>query len=164
MITCVDEPMDWLSSITYIQKANGKLHLCLDPGDLNEATCRDHHKMPTVEEVTHEFAHSCFFTKLDACHGYWSIVPQPELQHAHYFQQPFWKILFPATSLWSGLLPRHLPRKRWTRSSRNAKDVSESQTTSPYMATLRQNMMPAYEISCISPTNTTWCSTHRRHT
>ena len=25
MITCVDEPMDWVSSITYVQKANGKL-------------------------------------------------------------------------------------------------------------------------------------------
>ena len=31
MITCVDEPMDWVSSITYVQKANGELCLCLDP-------------------------------------------------------------------------------------------------------------------------------------
>ena len=62
VITCVDEPMDWVSSITYIQKVNGKLCLCLDPCDLNEAICCDHHKMPTVEEVAHEFAHSHFFT------------------------------------------------------------------------------------------------------
>ena len=62
MITHVDEPMDWVSSITYVQKANGKLCLCLDPCDLNKAICCDHHKMPTVEEATHEFAHSCFFT------------------------------------------------------------------------------------------------------
>ena len=74
MITHVDEPMDWVSSITYIQKANGELCLCLDPHDLNEAIHCNQHKMPTVEEVTHEFAHSCFFTKLDACHGYWSSV------------------------------------------------------------------------------------------
>ena len=31
------------------------------------------------------------------------------------------------------------------------------------MAALRQNMMPAYEISCKLPANMTWCSTHRRH-
>ena len=31
------------------------LCLCLDPCDLNEAIHQDHHKMPTVEEVTHEF-------------------------------------------------------------------------------------------------------------
>ena len=63
---------------------------------------------------------------------------------------------------WS--VPKTSSRRRWIRSSKNAKDVSESQMTSPYMAALRQNMMPAYEILCILPTNMTWCSTHRKHT
>ena len=53
MITHVDEPMDWVSLITYVQKANGELRLCLDPRDLNEAIRCDHHKTPTVEEVAH---------------------------------------------------------------------------------------------------------------
>ena len=56
MITHVDETTDWVSSITYVQKANGKLCLCFDPHDLNKAICWDHHKMPTVEEVAHKFA------------------------------------------------------------------------------------------------------------
>ena len=60
MITHVDEPTDWVSYITYGQKANGKLCLCLDPCDLNEAIHQDHHKTPTVEEVAHEFVHSRF--------------------------------------------------------------------------------------------------------
>ena len=34
--------------------------------------------------------------------------------------------------------------------------------TSPYMATQRQNMMPAYKISWELPASMTWCSTHRR--
>ena len=51
MITHVDEPKDWVSSITYVQKENGKLCLCLDPHDLSEAICHNHHKMPTVEEL-----------------------------------------------------------------------------------------------------------------
>ena len=58
VITCVDQPTDWVSSTSYVQKANGGLHLCLDPHDLNKAICHDHHKTPTVEEVAHEFAHS----------------------------------------------------------------------------------------------------------
>ena len=111
MITCVDEPMDWVSSITYVQKANSKLCLCLDPHDLNEAIHHNHHKMPTMGEVAHEFAHSCFFTKLDTHHGYWSIILGPGLQLAYDFQQPFWEIPFPVTSLWPGLFPRHLPEK-----------------------------------------------------
>ena len=73
VITCVDEPMDWVSSITYIQKANGKPCLCLDPRDLNEAICHVH-KTPTVEAVTHKFVYSHYFTKLDAHHGYWLII------------------------------------------------------------------------------------------
>ena len=73
-ITHVEEPTDWVFSITYIQKANGELHLCLDPCDLSKAICQDHHKTSTMEEVAHEFVHSCFFTKLDAHYGYWSIV------------------------------------------------------------------------------------------
>ena len=89
VITHVDEPMDWVSSITYIQKANGKLRLCLDPRNLNEAICHDNHKAPTVEEVAHEFVHSHFFTKLDACHGYWSIVLDQDSSLLMTFNSPF---------------------------------------------------------------------------
>ena len=94
VITHVDEPMDCVSSITYIQKVNGELCLCLDPHDLNEAICHDHHKMPTVEEVAHEFAHSCFFTKLDAHHGYWSIVLDQDSSLLTTFNSPFGRYCF----------------------------------------------------------------------
>ena len=94
VITHVDEPMDWVSSITYIQKANGKLCLCLDPRDLIKAIHHDHHKMPTVEEVAHEFAHSCFFTKLDACHGYWSIILDQDSSMLTTFNSPFGRYHF----------------------------------------------------------------------
>ena len=94
MITHVDEPMDWVSSITYVQKANGELCLCLDPHDLNEAICHDHHKMPTVEEVAHEFAHSHFFTKLGAHHRYWSIILSQDSSLLKAFNSPFGRYHF----------------------------------------------------------------------
>ena len=94
VITHVDEPTDWVSSITYIQKANGELRLCLDPHNLNEAIRHNHHKMPTVEEVTHEFAHSRFFTKLDACHGYWSIILDQDSSMLTTFNSPFGRYRF----------------------------------------------------------------------
>ena len=94
MITHVDQPMDWVSSITYIQKANGELCLCLDHCDLNEAICHDHHKTPTVEEVAHEFVHSHYFTKLDAHHGYWSIVLDQESSLLTTFNSPFGRYCF----------------------------------------------------------------------
>ena len=94
VITHVDKPKDWVSSITYTQKANDELCLCLDPHDLNEAICHDHPKMPTVEEVAHEFAHSCYFTKLDTHHGYWSIVPDQESSLLMTFNSPFGRYHF----------------------------------------------------------------------
>ena len=94
VITHVDEPMDWVSSITYVQKANGELCLCLDPHDLNEAICQDHHKTPTVEEVAHEFVHFHFFTKLDAHHGYWSIVLDQQSSLLMTFNSPFGRYHF----------------------------------------------------------------------
>ena len=88
VITHVDKPTDW------VQEANGKLCLCLDPHDLNEAICHDHHKMPTMEEVAQEFAHSCFFTKLDACHEYWSIVLNQDSSLLTTFNSPFGRYCF----------------------------------------------------------------------
>ena len=93
VITHVDQPTDWVSSITYIQKTNGELCLCLDLHDLNRAICCDHHKMPTVE-VAHKFANSCYFTKLNAHHGYWSIVLDEESSLLTTFNSPFGRYYF----------------------------------------------------------------------
>ena len=94
VITHVDQTTDWVLSITYVQKANGELCLCLDPHDLNRAIHHDHHKTPTVEEVTHEFANLHYFTKLDACHGYWSIVLDEESSLLTTFNSPFGRYHF----------------------------------------------------------------------
>ena len=79
VITPVDKPTDWLSSVAYAWRKSGELYICLDPHDLSNAICRDHHHTPTVDEVAHEFAHSKCFMKLDARHGYWklSLTPNP---------------------------------------------------------------------------------------
>ena len=70
----VEEPTDWVFSLAYSWKANGKLQVCLDPKDLNTAIRHDHYKTHTVEEVTHELAGSTHFTKLDGTSSYQCIV------------------------------------------------------------------------------------------
>ena len=94
MITCVDEPMDWVSSITYVQKANGKLCQSFDPHDLNKAIHCNHHKIPTIDEVAHQFTHSCFFTKLDTHHGYWSVILHQDSSLLTTFNSPFGRYHF----------------------------------------------------------------------
>ena len=77
VITSVDEPMAWVSSVAYAWKESGELCICLDPWDCNNAICRNHCCTPTGDEIAHEFAYSRYFTKLDARHGYWqlSLIP-----------------------------------------------------------------------------------------
>ena len=94
VITHVDQPTDSVSSITYVQKANSELCLHLDLCDLNIAICHDHHKMPTVEDVAHKFANLHYFTKLDACHGYCSIVLDEESSLLTTFNSPFGRYCF----------------------------------------------------------------------
>ena len=92
--THVDQPTDWVSSITYVQKANSELLLCLDLCDLSRAICCDHHMMPTVEEVAHKYANSHYLTKLNAHHGYWSIVLGEESSLLTTFSSPFGRYHF----------------------------------------------------------------------
>ena len=151
VITHVEEPTDWASSITYVQKANGKLCLCLDPCDLNEAICHDHHKMPTVEEVAPMSL--CTLTSspswmpaMDT--GQLSSTRTPAcLRHSTVPLEDTISCGFPLALS----APKTSSRRRWTRSSKSAKDVLELQMITPSTTTLRQNMMPAYETSCRLP-------------
>ena len=55
----------WVSSLTYPQKPNGKLRICLNPKDLNKAIIRENHKAPTLEEIAHELTGATKFSKVD---------------------------------------------------------------------------------------------------
>ena len=115
VITHVDEPTYWVSSITYVQKANGKLCLCLDPHDLNETICWDHHKMPTVEEVvtsSHTLATSpSWMPAMDT--GQSSLTKSPAcLWHSTVPSEDTISSDFPLASS----VPKASSRRRWTRS------------------------------------------------
>ena len=70
----MEEPTDWVSSLAYSWKANGKLRVYLDPRDVNKAIKRDHYKTPTIEEITHLLAGSKKFTKVNGTSSYLCIV------------------------------------------------------------------------------------------
>ena len=89
VITLVDKPTDWVSSVAYTWKVSGDLYICLDPPDLNNAICRDHHHAPTVDEVAHELAHSKYFKKLDARHGYCAVILDCKSSLLTIFKTPY---------------------------------------------------------------------------
>ena len=94
IITPVEEPTDWVSSLTYSMKPNGKLRLCLNPKDLNLVIKRDHYKTPTVEEITHRLAGSTRFTKLDGTSSYLCIVLDYESSLLTTFNTPWGRYRF----------------------------------------------------------------------
>ena len=47
----VDEPTDWVSNLVVVEKKDGSLRLCLDPKNLNKAIKREHHAIPTMQDI-----------------------------------------------------------------------------------------------------------------
>ena len=90
----VHEPTDWVSSITYVQKADGNLRVCLDPRDLNKALRRGQHHIPTVEELTYKFAGAQIMSKLDAKAGYWSVQLDSSSRLLTTFNAPFGRFCY----------------------------------------------------------------------
>ena len=94
VIKPVTEPTDWVSNVAYSQKSNGRWRVCLNPKDLKRAVKRSHHHTLTLDEITHQFKGSSVFSKLDARHGYWSVVLDGESSYLTTFNSPFGRFRF----------------------------------------------------------------------
>lgn len=64
VIKRVEEPTDWVNSITCTKKMSGGLRVCLDPKDLNENIKREHKAIPEREEITSQMTGTKYFTNL----------------------------------------------------------------------------------------------------
>lgn len=88
VITKMDEPTDWVSSLVTVVKKNGDLRICLDLRDLNKAIKREHFKLPTREEIKSQLAGAKGFSKLDASSGFWQIKQDDESSRLCTFNTP----------------------------------------------------------------------------
>ena len=82
------EPTQWVNSLVYRRKQNGRLRLCLDPKDLNAAIQREHHVTPTLEEILPKLANAKVFSIVDAKCGYWNVVLDKESSYLTTFNWP----------------------------------------------------------------------------
>ena len=69
----VEGHSDWVNSLVIREKANGSLRICLDPKDLNKAIKREHHPVPTMDDIIPWLHGSTLFSNLDAKLGYWNL-------------------------------------------------------------------------------------------
>ncbi|KAK2713107.1 hypothetical protein QYM36_011715 [Artemia franciscana] len=87
-------PTDWVNAVVVIEKPDKSLRVCIDPHDLNKAIKRPHHPMPTFDEAILRHAGAKFFTKLDARHGYWSLVLDKQSSQLTTFNTPYGRYKF----------------------------------------------------------------------
>ena len=98
-----DEPTQWVNSLVYRRKQNGRLRLCLDPKDLNGAIQRERHVTPTpptLEEMLPKLADAKVFSIVDAKCGYWNVVLDEESSYLTTFNSPFGRYRFKRMPFW----------------------------------------------------------------
>ena len=69
------EATPWINSFMLVESSdklgNLKLHICLDPTNLNKAIVREPYHFRTPEDITHFLAEACVMTVCDCKKGYW---------------------------------------------------------------------------------------------
>ena len=91
VVTKVDTPTEWISSLVVATKNNGQIRLCIDPKPLNKALRRNDYPMPTVDDVLPLLQDAKYFTHLDARNGFWHVELDEQSSVLTTFQTPHGK-------------------------------------------------------------------------
>lgn len=91
VVTKVETPTDWISSLVVATKSNGKVRLCIDPKPLNKALKRNEYPIPTIDDVLPLLQDAKYFTHLDARNGFWHVKLDVESSYLTTFETPFGK-------------------------------------------------------------------------
>lgn len=89
VISPVEEPTEWVSSMTTVIKPDGSVRLCIDPQQLNTALKRCHYPLPTIEEILPELATARIFSKADLKEGFLQVELDDESSKLTTFQTPW---------------------------------------------------------------------------
>ena len=71
---------NWVNSLLSREKPNGSLCICINPKNLNKTIKREHHPVPTVDDITPRLCGTTLFFKLDAAQSYWNVPLAKESQ------------------------------------------------------------------------------------
>ena len=88
IIELVKGPTLWVSPLVAIPKANGRVRVCVDMWQANEAVTRERHPIPTLEETVQALNGATIFSKLDLRWGYHQIELHPDSRGLTTFSMP----------------------------------------------------------------------------
>ena len=87
IIAKVEDPTAWISNMVVVKKPN-KLRVCLDPQNLNKGIQRNHHPIPTIEEIAPRLVNAKVFSVADAKDGFLQVVLDEESSYLTTFWTP----------------------------------------------------------------------------
>ena len=86
VISPIQEPTDWISSMIAAKKPDGNIRLCIDPHYLNLALKRSHYPLPVIEEILPELSKAKVFSKIDLKEGFLQVELDEETSKLTVFQ------------------------------------------------------------------------------
>ena len=90
----ITEPTGWVNSFALANKSNGRIRVCLDPQNLNQALMHEHYYSPTFEDIAAKMVGSKIFSILDADQAFWQIELTEEDAKKATFNTPFGRFCF----------------------------------------------------------------------
>lgn len=94
IIQKVQGPSDWVNALVLVRKPTGKLRICLDPRDLNQAIKREYCKIPSLDQITSKLQNAKLFSTLDATQGFYQISLDDVSSNMCTFGTPFGRYKF----------------------------------------------------------------------
>ena len=94
VVAKVNQPTDFVVSPQIVEKKDGSLRICLDPGNLNKWIKREHFPIPKFEDVKARIGKKKFFTVFDQKDSYWQVPIDEESSFILTFNTPFGRYRF----------------------------------------------------------------------
>ena len=94
IIAKISKPTQWVNSMVVVQKKNGKVRICIDLRDLNEAILREHHLMNSIEDIATRLQDSAVYSVLGANSGYFQIKLTEKSSRVDDIQHTIWQIRY----------------------------------------------------------------------
>ena len=94
IIQKVDIPTPWVNSLVIVEKRDGSLRLCLDPRDSKKAIPREHHRIPTAEDMASRLTGKKVYSIVDEKDGFWQVPLDDESSYLCTFSTPYGRYRF----------------------------------------------------------------------
>ena len=96
----VDETAEWCNSFVLVPKANGKVRLCLDLAQLNQALIRPIHRGPILNDILPKLNNVNYISIIDASSGYYNLQLDTKSSYLTMFVCPFGRYQYKCLLFW----------------------------------------------------------------